>query len=333
MAKRMVISDKCNGCGVCFSVCGCIEEDARGFAEPRNDGYYLPSEEDVVQQAVSLCPQKAISLVEIEHKTKKELFDEVYDALDRFKLPLPPKEALKMNKEEINIPIPIARGESQYIYNSSSKAMSAAKDEIDRLMYSQRANIVKNILIEYKTKVILKYFSTKRQGNYFDKALEEANKKMKEIVAKLQLSYPNVKIPDEFAVISVEKDKAYEYNLEYWDDYIQNYSAHVLNGLSDSVYSLKSYAGYCDWDDTEECAGTGLFGSTKYVTKYCYKDTESAFKEMANDLKGEIYYYISGELQERIKGLYEGLEAYNQRISQNMREQIRKIQEMLPEVE
>lgn len=327
-----MISSECNACGVCFSMCSCIEEDTKGFAKPKNDGYYPLSEENMVQQVISLCPQNAISLIEIENKTKKELFNEINDVLNQFKLPLPSKEELKIDKEKINIPIPFSRGEYQYIYNSSSKAMAAAKNEIDRLMYSQRANIVKNVLIEYKTDVILKYFSTKRQGNYFDKSLEKANEKMQEIAAKLQLSYPNIKIPNEYTVISVKKDKSYEYNLEYWDSYIQDYASHVLNGLSDSVYSLNSYTDYCDWDDSEEYAGTGLFGKDKYVTKYCYKDTQSAFKEMAKDLKGEIYYYISGELQERIKGLYEGLEAYNQCIHDEMRNQVKKIKEMLPEV-
>ena len=77
--KKIHISRECNACGICFPVCTCIEENAKGYARVKNGGYYHFAKQQEVDLAVKRCPQRAISCQDILPKTKQEVFNHIND--------------------------------------------------------------------------------------------------------------------------------------------------------------------------------------------------------------------------------------------------------------
>ena len=102
---------------------------------------------------------------------------------------------------------------------------------------------------------------------------------------EIQICCPAIKLSESVKSIQTRPVTKDNYVLKGIESDLLYFADAVFRELSGSLYSLSSYADYCDIDDREEYAGTGMFGREKYVTKYYFYNTDKAFKEMEKDLK------------------------------------------------
>ena len=61
--KKLVISNKCNGCGLCFINNKYVKENAEGDAEVVQ-GLYVLDNDLQMMKVISKCPVKAMSLID-----------------------------------------------------------------------------------------------------------------------------------------------------------------------------------------------------------------------------------------------------------------------------
>ncbi|MCI8960817.1 MAG: hypothetical protein HFG62_17145 [Lachnospiraceae bacterium] len=172
-----------------------------------------------------------------------------------------------------------------YEYSSYEKAKRAGLEEFNRLMYSQRLSIIQGLMIEYKANILLPYYRYERaSNNYYYRIEQEIQTLLERVVAEVKLVKPEMVLPDDFTKVAItinyKKDMAAYY---FEEGFEQGQANRALGEISNSNYSLSSYDCYFDMDDTEEYAGSGIFGD-KFKTKYCFYNLKEAFESLAIDI-------------------------------------------------
>jgi len=296
MSKKIVIDNKCNCCGLCFTGNNFLDETPEGKAIPKGAGILTDSDIEEFRMIVNNCPINAISLVDVIKKTSDEIKDMINE-LRKIQAKNPEKKEIEFDFNEINVNIPYSVKEGYYEYNSESGAKSAAKDEIDRLMYSQRLSIIQNILVQYKSNKLRHYFKyEKDERNYFYENNLRIEKLLIEIIGEIKNINHNFSIPSDiskFDVRPVNNIRVEMIEKSWWE---QGKANMVMNDMSGQYYTLKWYAENCDTDDMEEYAGTGVFGRDIFRRIYCFKGTNEVFKEIAKDINDSCKSIIGNEV-------------------------------------
>lgn len=291
----VINSDKCIACGTCFTVCDYIEETPEGKAVPKESGIIPFDMEESLKSIILDCPGHAISLQEIKPKSADDIRGMIQSEIRNFTIKKPDRNEFKFDSSKIVVPMVFSPNENCYIYNSYGQAKGAAKEEIDRLMFSQRKVTIQNVLVQYKNQKLRRYYVYEQTNDNLYYQLERSIKEsIMKIIDQIRIYKPDVSIPLGLTEFSVKP------NQNYIDWFTKNYfeegeAIRVLRELSGEYYSLSWYTDRCDIDDTEEYVGTGLFGGDKYKTKYAFNHLNDAFKEIEKDIKEACSSVISSD--------------------------------------
>lgn len=327
MAKKIIVLPGCIACGLC-TVSSYIEEKTDGTVIPKGGVVLHDKEESEFQQFVDECPAKVLTLETITSKTKQQIISQMEQESETFELPIPTKKSISFEKEQIEIEVPtIAYGEYHYDYSSYNRAKEAAKKAIDNAFYSQRKTAVQNVINRYQIAKLSPYYEYKETSeNFYCSANQEAQKRLDQWVQEIQLYKSEIKIPEQLLIIQTRPDSTLKYYLSFIKTDILSLADSILAELSDSVYSLSSYVDYCDIDSEEVYTGEGMFGHSKYVTKYCFSNTSEAFREMKKDLEGECRASFDEKI---VTQTYSVIKVLAEQYSKNLKEELKsKVNEL-----
>lgn len=334
MAKKIVVSEGCIACGLC-TASEYIEEKADGTVAPKGGVVLEEEDEKAFLRFIEECPAKVISVETAVSKTKEEIIAHMEREAGSFELPVPAMESLYYEKEAmtINAP-PIVYGEYRYEYTSYNRAKEAAKQAIDKGFYSQRKVAVQNVIKDYQVAKLSIYFEYKATpGNFYYEANERARKILESWAQEIRVNNPRVMISEELLTIETRpSSKLIKEFQRFIKTGVLDFAGNILAELSDSCYSLSSYVDYCDIDDQEEYAGEGMFGRTKYVTKYCFRNTSEAFKEMKKDLEEACKYSFNERIAEQAYGcVREIVKQYSKDLKVELKNKVRQLKKILEE--
>lgn len=337
--KTFVISDKCNGCGICSTMTDLILEDPRGIAFPAKDGYISDDYLDEANMVVESCSIQAISIQEVGSAKGygKAGLEELEKILQNKLFNIPKinitKSDIKFDSNNFNIDYSYPKGEYSYIYSSDKKAENAGLEEFNRVAYSQYRPFILSVFIQYKNDK-LKPFYTLDQKGFYMKNNKQYEDILKEIYAEANaLSNNKIYLPDDFVnfrVIPGGTDEFKRENIMYGIENfeIQSTRSGVMEEFKTGSYSsLDSYKMYMDTDDMEMYDGDDWRGHPKHKTKYCYFSVNKAVIEYIKDLKSAMNYVdIDGTALHFLEGV---ISSYNEEIDIAINEKVRIFKEAI----
>lgn len=299
MSKKIIIDKrKCIACGLC-TASPYIEELSDGKAQPKGTGILPFNQEAAFKEIIEICPENAITLQEAVLRSQDEIINLMHKKISEFTLPMPKEKDFNFEDKYINIHIPCVL-DCYPKYPTYQKAKSAAKEAIDRAMFSQRKSIVQDIINNYRIDKLSPYYDyAESENNFFYSANKKAQSLLKEFISEIQANNPDITIPDyllTFQSRSPSTKKSYE--MMWIKELILDQAEPIVNELSASCYSLSSYTDYCDIDDSEEPDGTNFFGDTKWKRKYGYSNVSSALEKIANNIKSACHEADRGRIVE-----------------------------------
>lgn len=286
MAKKIVVLPGCIACGLC-TASEYMEEKPDGTVVAKGGAVLSEREEAAFQKVMEECPAKVLSLESVVSKSRNEVISKIDKEAESFVISVPPKSSIAFDERYIQIHAPGGvPGEYAYDYSSYNRAKDAAKQAIDRAFYSQRRTAVQNVINDYRIDKLSGYYDYKETANnFYYQANQTAQKLLENWIQEIRLCKPGVTISEELRTIQARPNLRRNYVVQGIESDLLQFADSILAELSDSVYSLSSYVDYCDIDSDEVYAGEGMFGISKYVTKYCFSNTSEAFREMEKDLR------------------------------------------------
>lgn len=329
--KQIDVSKECNGCGLCVMNCSFLKENDEGNAEFIK-GMSI-SENDIknVEQVISDCPQKALSIVDVSSTSKsgaagaKEVLDKLKKSVDDFKIAKIGNSAVKLDAKRYPLDIPYSSREYRREYSSESSARTAARDEFNRLCYSESAYrpMIKKVFVEYKVNVLKPYYTCEDNET---SAYYQYNVQMRDMLSK---AYAEIKdllggslsVGEDwtsFSVYPAKKDWGIEALAEFDE---RSTSSGIISSLKDiSHTSLNDYVSDMDFDSDEEYAGEGLFGKTKYKTVWYFDGFRNAAKSFIDDLTWAIG-YMSSDIEE---GAVDNINSIMESLEKSIKEEMNK---------
>ncbi|MBO8463435.1 MAG: ferredoxin [Firmicutes bacterium] len=329
--KKLQVSKECIACGSCFAMTELIVEAEDGKAIPNVKVGIDESKWKQVEELIRICPVNAISVVDGGRTNKistagvEEIKKKAIQELKDWKEVEPPKkEAILFRMEEYDIPLPYASGQYNYAYSTYERARRAARDELDRIMYSKVKVLMQKIIMEYKAKYLQKYFTTECEESYYTELNKKVEHFLEEIATEIKIiSNGTVKLPSDFTKFDAYPDsnsssvrRMMEKHEIYGEDIVERAKREFD---SNSYCKLSSYESYFDVDSMEEYVGSGFFGD-KYKETWAYTNMEEAIKEIANDVKDAVRYT---DIDERaLIPLTNLIREYNQKFDELRKEKI-----------
>lgn len=289
MNKKIIINEQCIGCGLCLDNTF-IEETMDGKAKASGAGVLSSEQIEQACEAAEQCPANAIIIQEISAKSKEEIGKILDSKPESLKLSVPPKSNFKFDASKVDIPIPNNTGhEYDYRYSNYKQAIDAAKEVIRKNMFGNRIGIVQDIIGSYLTENFSSYVDYKEsESNFFYSANNQAQKILNIMVGEVQGANPDISIPENLKTISTRPThKKDDLGVGALTGGLLNTASYIIDELSDSCYSLQSYAEDADWDEMDTYT-TGAFGREKVVTKYCYKGIYDAYRSIAKDIRSAL---------------------------------------------
>lgn len=208
---KVVISDKCIACGICYNSTELLFEQKDGKAGVKGNNILTEEQIKELKKVAEECPENAISIEEVSivKSTGKEGLKELKELIQKnvmnFKIVYPPKEEFAFDRNQYSLPSISSSKEGEYDYRSDSRAESEGLKEFRKLCYSQTYYFVKYLLNAFSTRKTEKYSKYEQDENNFAFQLEkQANNMLSEIVKELQ-NLGNYKIEPELAKISMEE--------------------------------------------------------------------------------------------------------------------------------
>lgn len=333
MSKKIIIDkSKCIACGLC-TTSPYIEELSDGKAGPKGTGILPSNEEAAFQEIIENCPENAIILQETVSKSPDEIINLMHKKISEFSLPIPQEKDFNFEDKYINIRVPFVPSKFPE-YSTYQKAKSAAKEAIDRAMFSKRKSIVQDIINNYRIDKLSPYYDyAESENNFFYSANKKAQTLLKEFIGEIQANNPNITVPENLLIIQSRAPSAKKnYEMMWIKEIIFDQASPIIYQLSDSCYSLSSYVDYCNIDDSEEPNGTNLFGETKWKRKYGYNCVEDALNEIAKDIK----FACNLEAGERIvepayKNVKHIIEEYTETLQKELQDKADKLTQIIRE--
>lgn len=304
--KQIKVNSKCNGCGLCIVNSVYLKENDDGNAQAIPGKAIKSSDLDAMKKIVTDCPEGALEIIETgTANTGKAGVNDVINALKKqceaIKVDSISSANVKLNVEDYRVSAPYSIKENRRDYTSESSARSAAKDEFNRLCYSENAYrpIIKKVFVEYKVNVLKPYYNCQDEpDSAYYKYNEMVRKYLADAYAEICDLVGENKVPStwkNFSFYLKEKDWSIQI-LKEFDE--RSTSSGIITALKDlSNTSLSDYVSYMDFDYDEEYAGEGLLGKTKYKNMWYFSGFNSAAKSFMDDLTWAIG-YMSSDIEE-----------------------------------
>jgi ferredoxin len=333
--KQLKVNTKCNGCGLCVVNSKYFEENDEGDARAVR-GMSIQSEDlEGIKKVQSECPTGAIQIIDsgVTEKTGKEGVKDIIADLRKkcsdISVRKVGSDEIRLDIKKYPISVPSSGKEYRRDYSSEGAAKSAAKDELNRLCYSQNAHrpMLKKIFVEYKVDKLKPFYTVEDTPDSF---YYEYNELVREYLADAYAEVCDLigedKIPiswKEFSFYPKDKE-SYVSFLKTFDD--ESTSSGIMAALKDLSYSdLDYYASDFEFEYDEEYLGTGLFGAQKTKKKWYFTGFRSCAKNFIDDLIWAIDLQ-SYDIMERASSYIEGAgEEFERELKERFE---KKIQEM-----
>lgn len=328
--RQIKVSEKCNGCGLCIVNCGYLKENTEGNAEPVEGKAINDNDLKMIEKIVNDCPEKALSIVNksltsISGKAGlKDLIEILKKTSNNFSIKKITAKDVKLSIKDYYIAVPYSSKENNRDYNSESQAKSAAKDEFNKLCYSETAYrpMIKKVFVEYKVNVLKPYYTCEdvEASVYFS-----YNKEIRKLLADVYAEAHEI-CGGSCALSESWKDfNAYLSDRDFSISFLKEFdgrstSSGIISDLQDrgEYTSLNWYVDRMDFDYDEIYEGEGLFGKSKYKKKWYFsgfyssanefiEDMKSSFDSMSNDISEGAADLVNSALRDFEKLLKEKL--------------------------
>lgn len=290
--KKVMINEKCVGCGACFDMTELIVENDEGFAAVGEQSYLDAEKMEELQEVIAACPNQAIEIIDgglVEGSGPEglnKLYQLITNEIKEFKVDRPEPKGYHFKKEDYKYPITQSAKSFRYDYKSDNRAESAGLREFDRVMYSQRRAIIQGILVEYKIKHLKEFYEPeKKEGHYYF----EQNRRVQDLLQSyaneaLSLTDGKLGLPEAFTKFYVEPDLGYEGfgNIGRLKDLEEvNYTSSIINELE----PLQWFDSWIDTDYQENSRGKDV---------YCFKSMTEASVKFGDQILNECGYVLNG---------------------------------------
>lgn len=306
--KQISVNRNCSGCGLCIVNCHYLQENAEGNAEPVAGKAIQDKDMENVKKVIAECPENALQIVETGSTNKKgaagvaEIIATLENKCNSFAVKKISNSDVRLNSKDYYIPIPSSSREYRRDYTSESSARSAAKDEFNRLCYSETAYrpMIKKLFVEYKVNVLKPYYTcTDTEDSTYYAYNQQIRKLLSDAYAEIgEVLGGNNKVPEswkEFSVYLSERDFVIE-ALKGFDE--RSTGSGIISAMKDISYTgLNDYVDCMDFDYDETYAGEGLFGKTKYKNMWYFNNFHEAAKSFIDDLSWAIG-HMSSDIEE-----------------------------------
>lgn len=337
--KQIKVNNNCNGCGLCIVNCPYLQENADGNAEFIAGKSIAANDLDAVAKVISECPQNALELVDTGSTNKKgkdgvkDIISMLQKELENFHVPKVSKSAISFKAKDYPIPVPFTTKEHRRDYSSEGAARSTARDEFDRLCYSESAYrpTLKKIFVEYKVRFLKPYYTI---TDTEDSAYFQYNQQIRNLLANAYTEITELigdKVPEswkEFSVYLGRSDSPIEILMRFDDK--STCSGIIAELKSLGKYSkLDWYIDEMDFDYDEEYDGEGLFGKTKYKKKYYFSGFNSAARDFIKDLTDAISYRSSDITDVAVTDVNYALESFEKKVKEEWQKKISELDKYL----
>ena len=297
--KQIKVSSKCSGCGLCIVNSPYLQENDEGYAQPVPGKAIKDADLIAVTKVVNECPEKALSVVETGKATStgKGGVTQVIDALKQQCEAISVKKIsgsdVQLKAKDYSISVPYSIKEYRRDYTSESSAKSAARDEFNRLCYSENAYrpLIKKVFVEYKVNVLKPYYTCEDvpESAYYQYN-ELVRKQLADAYAEICVLVGEGKLPKTWTELSVYP-KSKDWSIEALRDFDErSTSSGIISDFKDrgEYTSLSWYMDRIDYDYDEQYVGEGLFGRSKYKNVYYFSGLNDEIREFVDDLMGSI---------------------------------------------
>lgn len=324
--KQISVNINCSGCGLCIVNCHYLQENSEGNAEPVIGKAIQDKDIENVKKVIAECPKNALQIVETGITNKKgvegvvEIIATLKNKCNSFAVKKVSNSDVRLEIKNYYIPTPRSSKEYRRNYKSERSAIAEAKDEFNRLCYSETAYrpMIKKVFVEYKVNVLKPYYTcTDTEDSIYYSYNQQIRKLLSDAYAEIgEVLDGNNKVPaswKDFSVCLKQKDISIQI-LKEFDE--QSTSSGIISALKDlSNTGLNDYMLYIDFDYDEIYDGEGLFGKTKYKNMWYFYNFYEASKRFIDDLYWAIGYmssdieyvaieninYVLGEFEKKAK--------------------------------
>lgn len=319
---NLIISNQCIQCGSCLGLgTDWLEESADGTVTAKN-GVFADANDPKVKELISICPVGAISVdtsikMEDGYTILRQLINDLENLIE---IPAPSREDLKFNVDNYPFNIPYPGGEGRYHYSSERAAQNAAEDEFNRIMYSKIDQIILQIISAYRVKKMTPYFSKEwDRGSVYAIHNTKITKLLQQAKDILERGGIN-SLPSDFFSFEIYPDNELTWKMLNKGELLSDEMIGTVRSEIDG--SLSSYSYHYDTDEMDSYDGEGLFGKSKYKTKYCYRNVYSACKELAGDIKSACRYKDDAIENRAITFASDLINVYNKEASRILKEKV-----------
>lgn len=308
MRKLKIDQSKCSMCGACLSAGALVHELSDGTVEVAGSGVIQGESEQVAENLVSICPEKAIS-IENYSIDVNDLKAKIRKPLD---LKMPDRSKYSFNKSDYSLPVMSGRGEYQYKYSSDDRAESAGLSDFRDNIWGQRKAIAQQVIISYKHDKLLAIAQySEEAGNYKYETIQTLVDKLKNYVEELESATGRkISLPSDFYEFKTRDSVVLKDILKYgvddgWAERIanecENYS--WFDTWIDSDYTTRMkrvhrWFGEDDYED-EDVYCYKLAGASKKLNGQILDECQSCIPDMIDQhIIGELKYFVDGITKE-----------------------------------
>lgn len=297
--KQIQVNSNCDGCGLCIVNSNYLQEDAEGNATPIIGKVIHDSDLEHIKQVIAECPCGALKIIETGSTKKKgsagvtEIVANLKNKCKDFKVEEISYRDVRLNIKEYDIPVPTSNLERKRGYSSESKIKSAAKDEFNRLCYSETAYrpMLKKVFVEYKVNVLKPYYTcTDTDDSAYFVYNEQIRKLLADAYAEIDdVLEGNHTIPESWKNFSHYLSKKDDFILTLSEFDGRSTSSGIMSEFRSGAYSgLNDYVNYLDFDYDETYLGESSWGGSKYKQDWWFSGFGEQAREYIKDLKFAI---------------------------------------------
>lgn len=338
--KKIKVNENCSGCGICVVNCSYLRENIDGNAEFIAGASIAAKDMDAVKKVVAECPQHALEIVDIRSTNKlgaagvKDVVSMLKKNAENFRVSRIKSNDVKLDIKKYTISVPFTQKEYKSDYSSRSSAKSAAKDEFYRLCYSENAYrpMLKKVFVEYKVNVLKPYYTCiDTEGSVYYKYNRQIREMLAAAFAEITDLLGENKIPEDWKFFSVclsEKEWPIPILAEF--DEQSTCSGIIANMKEMGKYtSLNWYVDLMDFEEEKTYVGEGMFGSSKYKTKYYFKDFYKAANEYVNDLMNSVNSMSKDIADTAVRAVNSALELFEKTIKSELFNKISELEKYM----
>ena len=336
--KQIRVNKSCSGCGLCIVNCHYLRENTEGNAEPVEGKAIQEKDMESVRKVIEECPEDALQIVETGSTNKKgaegvsDIIAGLKKECNNFSVKKVKTSDVKLDIKDYHVPIPSSSKQYSRDYTSESAAKSAARDEFNRLCYSETAYrpMIKKVFVEYKVNVLKPYYTcTDTEESIYYSYNQQIRKLLSSAYAEVgEVLGGNNKVPDSwrnFSVYLKEKDWTIE-SLKEFDE--RSTSSGIIAAMKDTISTgLNDYVNYMEFDYDEKYVGEGLFGKAKYKNMWYFSDFREAAKDFINDLTWAIGYMSSDIAEGAASDINHALDEFEKKVKETLNNKIAELEQ------